>query len=198
MTHSIHPRLMLTVLALMVVTGLATAPQPTQAAGPWYVITNGSDSNDCLSPATACATINGAINKASSGDTIYVATGKYTSTSGSQVVLANTSVILILEVNGAVLGTRSDSAISRLTGIGLVSSPYADNPNSDARLDNFSVTSDVGGAAITQHADRADIRNLELGITNLRLEPEFIPMDWYVVESVDVDWHQYFSIREAR
>jgi len=49
-----------------------------QAAGTWYVnSTTGNDSFDCLSPATACKTINAAIGKASSGDTIIVAAGSY-------------------------------------------------------------------------------------------------------------------------
>ena len=49
-----------------------------QAAGTWYVnSTTGNDSFDCLSPATACKTINAAIGKASSGDTINVAAGTY-------------------------------------------------------------------------------------------------------------------------
>ena len=59
---------------------------PTRAAGPWYVKkTGGSDTNDCLSPATACVTINGAIGKASSTDTIYVTAETYTG-SGTEVV----------------------------------------------------------------------------------------------------------------
>lgn len=50
----------------------------THAAGPWYVNgTTGNDTNDCLSPATACKTIQAAIGKASAGDTINVAAGTY-------------------------------------------------------------------------------------------------------------------------
>jgi hypothetical protein len=47
------------------------------AAGPWYVAPGGADANDCLSPATACATIGAAIGKASAGDTINIAAGSY-------------------------------------------------------------------------------------------------------------------------
>jgi len=48
---------------------------------------------------------------------------------------------ITLEVNGTVLGTWYDSAIFGLTGAGLASSPYDDVPASDARFDNFRVTS---------------------------------------------------------
>jgi len=66
---------------------------PTGAAGPWYVKPGGNDSSDCLTPATACETINGAIGKASSSDTIYVAGGTYTG-SGSDVVLITKDIDL--------------------------------------------------------------------------------------------------------
>jgi len=52
--------------------------QPAAAATTWYVNgTTGSDTNDCMSAATACKTIQAAVNKASSGNTIMVATGLY-------------------------------------------------------------------------------------------------------------------------
>jgi hypothetical protein len=48
------------------------------ASGTWYVnAATGSDSNDCLTPTTACKTIGHAISLASSGDTIQVAAGTY-------------------------------------------------------------------------------------------------------------------------
>ena len=51
---------------------------PSFAGGPWYVAPGGLDANDCLSPATPCASINAAIGKSASGDIVNVAVGTYT------------------------------------------------------------------------------------------------------------------------
>jgi hypothetical protein len=48
------------------------------AGSSWYVAPGGDDHNTCLSPATACMTIGGAVTKAASGDTITIAAGTYT------------------------------------------------------------------------------------------------------------------------
>src|SRR5262249_10521680 len=79
-------------LALTMI-AIAFNPQPAYAAGPWYVSTTGDDNNDCLSPGTACATINGAIGKANAGDTINVAVGTYTG-SAPEVVLVDKDATL--------------------------------------------------------------------------------------------------------
>ncbi len=51
----------------------------------WFVSTTGNDANTCDASESPCLTINGAINKASAGDTIHVTSGTYTGT-GGQVV----------------------------------------------------------------------------------------------------------------
>jgi hypothetical protein len=88
-------KLLLTVLALILAALVTTnwTSHPTHATGPWYVAPGGDDGNDCLSPTTPCATINGAIAKASPGDTIYVAIGTYTG-AGTEVVLLDKSVTI--------------------------------------------------------------------------------------------------------
>ncbi|MCB9134953.1 MAG: hypothetical protein H6636_05980 [Anaerolineales bacterium] len=44
----------------------------------WYVNgDSGDDNNDCLTPVTACETVGGTVNKASSGDTLEIAAGTY-------------------------------------------------------------------------------------------------------------------------
>ncbi|MBP7688534.1 MAG: hypothetical protein KA765_11520 [Thermoflexales bacterium] len=50
---------------------------PTLSGGPFYVATTGNDSNDCLSPATACRSIGAAIGKAAGGCAILIAAGTY-------------------------------------------------------------------------------------------------------------------------
>ncbi|MBL8058613.1 MAG: hypothetical protein JNK29_18060, partial [Anaerolineales bacterium] len=83
----------LAILLALASLSLAPAPRPAQAAGTWYVATTGSDSNDCATPATPCATINTAIGKITSGDTIRIAVGVYTD-GGDQVVLLDRSASL--------------------------------------------------------------------------------------------------------
>ena len=57
------------------------AESATAEAAPlttWYVDTaTGNDSDDCLTPATACLTIASAVGKASAGDSIQIAAGTY-------------------------------------------------------------------------------------------------------------------------
>jgi len=54
----------------------------------WYVDgVHGSDSNNCLSAATACKTIGHAISRASSGDSIMVAAATYTENLGVSISL---------------------------------------------------------------------------------------------------------------
>lgn len=92
MTHKIF-RLVSSLFLALAVTAIASTPQSARAAGPWYVSTTGDDNNDCLSPNMPCATINGAIGKATNGDTINVAVGTYTST-GNEVVLIDKDATL--------------------------------------------------------------------------------------------------------
>jgi hypothetical protein len=65
----------LLVAATLVAAGVLT--QSVRAAGDWYVSTNGNDTNDCRSAATACRTIGVAIERADPTwrDWIYVAAG---------------------------------------------------------------------------------------------------------------------------
>ncbi|MBC7255290.1 MAG: right-handed parallel beta-helix repeat-containing protein, partial [Chloroflexi bacterium] len=70
----------LTACILLASLFVGMAPVAT-AGGPWYVSPTGNDSNDCLSWAMACQTIQAAVDKASSGDTINVGAGTYNVTS---------------------------------------------------------------------------------------------------------------------
>ncbi len=59
----------------------------------WYVAPSGNDSNSCKLPASPCASINAAINKAADSDIVFVAVGTYVGT-GTEVVLLNKSLTL--------------------------------------------------------------------------------------------------------
>ncbi|MEE8402773.1 MAG: hypothetical protein V3R93_03380, partial [Candidatus Hydrothermarchaeaceae archaeon] len=69
----------------------------TQAiAATYYVSTTGNDLNPCTGTGTsACATVNGAIGKASSGDTIKIEAGNYTLTSGNYIVVTGKTGLTI-------------------------------------------------------------------------------------------------------
>jgi uncharacterized repeat protein (TIGR01451 family) len=95
-------------LALAALVMIILTSQPARAAGPWYVAPGGSDGNACTTPGTACATINGAITKASPGDTVYVATGTYSGT-GDEVVLLNKNATLSGGWDGA-FTTQSETS----------------------------------------------------------------------------------------
>ncbi len=69
-------------------------PSPHSPEATWFVSTSGSDTNNCLSPTTPCHTINAAIGKANSGDSIFIAAGTYSSPSGNQVVLIDKNINL--------------------------------------------------------------------------------------------------------
>ena len=73
--------------------GLVILTFTAGSAGPWYVAPNGDDGNECLDPITPCATISGAIGKASAEDTVYVASGTYTGI-GDEVVLIDKDITL--------------------------------------------------------------------------------------------------------
>jgi hypothetical protein len=110
MSHKIFRFYFVLILVIGLVT--VTTPQPAYAAGPWYVAPTGDDNNDCLSPATPCATVNGAIGKASAGDTVYVAEGTYTG-SGTEVVLIDRDITLL---GGWDANFTTQSGMSTLNG----------------------------------------------------------------------------------
>ncbi|MGB8982606.1 MAG: hypothetical protein WCC12_12070 [Anaerolineales bacterium] len=68
----------------------------------WYVATTGNDANSCSVPELPCLTIQAAVDKALSGDVIYIANGTYTS--------ANTYVVNISKslwgMGRSVFGTK--------------------------------------------------------------------------------------------
>jgi hypothetical protein len=67
------------------------SPLPLESASTgvvYYVSTTGDDSSGCVSTDAPCATINGALSKASAGDEIHVASGTYTGAGASVVTIS--------------------------------------------------------------------------------------------------------------
>jgi PKD repeat protein len=83
--------------------------RPAAADGPWYVdAATGDDGNDCLSPASACATVGAAVDLAVSGDTIYIAAGTYSET----ITLIQSAELIGAGADQTVLTTGNEAVIT--------------------------------------------------------------------------------------
>jgi len=91
-------------------------PAHAQSSATWYVATTGNDSNSCASAGAPCLTIDSALGKAAAGDTIKVATGTYTATSGDEVVLIDRNLTLS---GGWNAGFTAQSGTSTIDGQGV-------------------------------------------------------------------------------
>jgi hypothetical protein len=82
------------VLAALALLFSAAAGVAKASTATWYVAPGGSDLSSCAAPTEPCATINGAVEKANTGDTIRVAVGTYTGSTADAVVSIDESVSL--------------------------------------------------------------------------------------------------------
>ena len=126
-----------TVAALVVLTGVL-APVG-RAANTLYVAPSGSDSavNGC-DQTHPCATINFAIGLATSGDTINVAAGTYTATTGDQVVLIDKNVTLAGGYGG---GVSTIDAQGNRRGVTVME-------GTTATMSHFAVRNGISGTSI--------------------------------------------------
>jgi len=86
----------LKLLSAVLLTALAVVLAPAAAATTWYVNgVTGSNSNDCMSPTTACKTIGHAISLAASGDFVMVGASTYSE---------NLTIKTNLTINGSGVG----------------------------------------------------------------------------------------------
>ncbi len=132
-----------------------TPAQAAPSATTWYVSPTGSDGSNCLTPGTACATINAAIGKAADGDTIEIAAGTYHE--------HDVQVDRQLTLNGA----GSDVSIVDADALGRVFEVTTIVTISNLRLQNGqtpmgSLFPSSGGAVFTGGSARLTLRNAVL------------------------------------
>ncbi len=134
----------------------------------WYVNgSTGSDSNNCLSPSTACKTIGGAIGKASNGDTITIAAGTY-----AENLSVNKSLTFVgagrdqTIVDGGASGTvfdillNSTVTLSKMTvRNGSSSGIYVRGALTLSQMRVFSNTGYIGGAVFVSSSGRVTATN---------------------------------------
>jgi nitrous oxidase accessory protein NosD len=105
--------LRLTRFAVLASVTAAILALPAHAATTWYVdSTLGNDANACTSPGVgACKTIQAAINKASTGDTISVAAGTYPETAPGPLTVDKTLTLLGAQQGTDARGARGAESI---------------------------------------------------------------------------------------
>lgn len=136
--------------AFLLVLALAVIVTRAQAATTWHVAPGGSDSNDCLTLGTACATINGAIGKAANGDIIQVAAGTYTA-----AVTINKEVTL-QGPNAGIAGTGARGAEAVISNAQITTSGAG-----PVVIDGFHVyqTNNTSDAVLLAGATNATVQN---------------------------------------
>ncbi len=155
MNKSPLPLLATGIAALLLIGGawILRGPAPAQAAPAattWYVdAAVGDDANDCLSPATACATIGMAVTKASDGDSIEIAAGTYAEYG------------LEISKDLSISGAGADTTVVDGGGNGRVLETDADISISGLRIQNGQ-TSDSGDLFATSGAGIKNSGNLTL------------------------------------
>jgi hypothetical protein len=103
---------------------LLALPAAALAADTYADATHPNDSADCLTPATACMTIAGAISKAGAGDTIHVALGTYPEAitlgaSKSLVATGSAASTIVSPSSGAAITVASGDPAGTIHGLTL-------------------------------------------------------------------------------
>jgi hypothetical protein len=133
------------VFSIGIVLSYAVPASPRSILAACYVAPGGDDAKTCTDPGNACATINGALDKAGCTDVIFVAAGTYTGTGDEAVVTINKNV----ELNGG-----WDETFSSRTGMSTIDGGVARRgvfvESGTAFFDQFIITNGQGdgGAGI--------------------------------------------------
>src|SRR5665213_2360754 len=150
---------LLTVGMVAVPTGVASANGPS-CTTTCYVNATGSDSNDGATPATALATIQGAINAVSASGTVLVAPGTYNQDQANgydPVTGGSGSNDFNIFVNKSITIQGTDSSGNPIT-----TAPTGASPSNAPIVSANRYVPDFGASVIFVQADNVTIRGLEI------------------------------------
>jgi len=149
------------------------------SAADWYVATTGNDANDCMTAATACMTLQAAVNKAAAGDTIHVAAGTYPvgglvsvnkrlnllgaqagndarTRAGAESILSNSQGMSVSASSVVIDGfTVEDSIIPAFTGYGIWLNPGV----SGTQIVNNIIQNNIAGIGLANGGAQALIQH---------------------------------------
>ncbi len=110
----------------------------------WYVSINGDDNNNCQSPSTPCATLNGSIDKATAGDVILIEDGLY---QGNDAIVEITKNITLLGGWNSDFSTQTGFSI--LDGTGAPSNTTLIQISENANFERLIIKNSAGGIKIS-------------------------------------------------
>jgi Right handed beta helix region len=165
--------LRLTRFAVLAAVAAAILALPARAATTWYVATNGSDANDCMSAATACQTIQAAVNKASAGDTINVAAGVYPEPALGPLTVNKTLTLLGAQHGVDARGVRGAEAVitdswgTSVTASGVVIDGFTVRDSTNQAFTGYGIalSPGVGGTQIVDNIIQDNIAGIGLANT---------------------------------
>jgi hypothetical protein len=165
--------LLATTALLALAASACSRPEPTPTPAPtpaepaiWVVSPDGSDENDCLSTASACLTVNGAIYRAAAGDTIRILVGTYVNGPHSWAAPGSPAIPILIDKPLTLIGTGTGTTI--LDGGGVTTVVVIQGEAGEVSMRDLAVTNGgYGGGSLNGCGLRVNSTTAHVVLTNL-------------------------------